>query len=332
MIDFRELPKDGTAFEQLVRELCLRAGLHPVWSGKGQDQGRDIIITESITGPVAPIERRWLIQCKHNAHSGDSVGRNDVGNIVDDCRQISADGYLLACSTQPSSGLMTKLKELEGNKELRLITAVWDSVDIEKMIHEPRCFSLGHIFFPKSFADTPWKIYNRGGPNQWTGNFRDYFIHLTSRIAGTHPQLKACEDIVAKLEQVGPLGESEFVRPRGIYFDDKHEQFYVFADYLVPRDQSPALKPSDFEKVLQDYRGLYSNESGMWYITIWDIQLRSIAQYSDHFDLDHYHYYASEIGNYTGGISRGSSIGELAKLDDSWPNDPTEPAMKIRKC
>lgn len=331
MIDFRELPEDGTAFEQLVRELCLRSGLRPQWSGKGSDQGRDIVITETINGPVAPFERRWLIQCKHNAHSGKSVGRDDVGNIVDDCHQIAAEGYLLACTTQPSSALTTKLQELQGNKSLHLVTKVWDGVDIEKMIHEPRFFSLGHLFFPRSFATTPWKIYNRGAPNQWTGNYKEYFIHLSSRVAGSHPQLKACEDIIAKLEQVGPLGEYEFVRPRGIYFDDKHQQFYVFADYLVSRDRSPSLKPSDFEKILHDYEGLYSDGGGMWYITIWDIQLRLIVHYSDHFDRDHFDFYTTYEGNYTGGVLRGRSISELAH-SDFWPNDPKLPPVRIKKC
>jgi hypothetical protein len=325
MINFRELPEDGVAFEQLIREICIRLDLHPQWSGKGPDQGRDIIITETIDGPIARFERRWLVQCKHNAHSGKSVGRDDVGNIVDDCMQVGAEGYLLACTTQPSSALVTKLQELEGNKALKLVTKVWDCVDIEKMIFQPQFFALGSLFFRESFRAIPWMVYNSGTPNKWTGNYKDYFIHLSSRVAGTHPQLKACEDIIAKLEQIGPLGENEYVRPRGIYFDDKHEQFYVFADYLIPRDKSPTLKPSNFDKILQDYHGLYSDDSSMWYITIWDIRLRIIIPYSDHFDVDHYDYYNSEKGNFTGGILRGRSISELARYGDFWPDDPSKP-------
>ncbi|MDB6172080.1 MAG: hypothetical protein JWL59_1391 [Chthoniobacteraceae bacterium] len=184
MIDFRELPEDGTAFEQLVRELLLIADLHPQWTGKGPDQGRDIIIMERALGYFDGFERRWLVQCKHFAHSRRSVGRDDVGSVIDDCRQVGASGYLMVCSTQPSSGLVTKLEEIRNRPENGLTTKTWDAVDIEKRLQEPRCFSLGHLFFPQSFAATPWKIYNKGAPNKWTAHYKGYFLHLSSRIAG----------------------------------------------------------------------------------------------------------------------------------------------------
>src|SRR5439155_18878911 len=118
------------------------------WTGKGADQGRDILITERSTGPLGPFSRKWLVQCKHLAHSGKSVGRNDLGSIVDDCRQVGAEGYLLACSTQPSASLVTKLNELAAIPQNRLATRIWDSVDLEKLLSGPRSFALGHIFFP----------------------------------------------------------------------------------------------------------------------------------------------------------------------------------------
>lgn len=86
MIDFKELPEDGAAFEQFVREMCLNYDLHPQWTGKGPDQGRDILISERVRGPVGDFFRKWLVQCKHFAHSRKSVGRDDLGSILDDCR------------------------------------------------------------------------------------------------------------------------------------------------------------------------------------------------------------------------------------------------------
>lgn len=86
MIDFKELPEDGAAFEQFVREMCLNYDLHPQWTGKGPDQGRDILISERARGPVGDFFRKWLVQCKHFAHSRKSVGRDDLGSILDDCR------------------------------------------------------------------------------------------------------------------------------------------------------------------------------------------------------------------------------------------------------
>jgi hypothetical protein len=136
MLDFTELPKDGRAFEQLIREILLVMGLHPQWTGQGADQGRDIVATEELAGPLGTITQKWLVQCKHFAHGGDSVGRNHVGSFDSDCRQISANGYLLAVSTQPSSGLVTKLEELAEQSKTSLRIKIWDSVDIEKLLAE----------------------------------------------------------------------------------------------------------------------------------------------------------------------------------------------------
>lgn len=319
MIDFKELPEDGTAFEQFVREMCLIYDLHPQWTGKGSDHGRDILITERARGPVGDFARLWLVQCKHFAHSGRSVGRDDLGSIIDDCKQVGAEGYLLACSTQPSSALVTKLKEIADKPENHLITAIWDGVDVEKRLAEPYCFSLGHLFFPKSFAPTPWKLYNAGAPNKWTAHYKTYFLYLSSRIAGRHPNLHECEYIISLLEQIKPKAEHEAVRPRAIYFDDKHDQFMVFADYLVPHKQEPSLSPNDFEAVLHDGQGLHSDDDGMWYITYWDVQVQRIHPYSDHFNLDHYDFYNPVRGNFEAGIRRGDdTIGDLAEHANHW--------------
>lgn len=318
MIDFKELPKDGTVFEQFVRELLLLDDLHPQWTGKGPDQGRDIVITEKTTGVVGSFERKWLVQCKHFAHSGNSVGREDIGSIIDDCRQIGAEGYLLACSTQASSGLVTKLDEITSKPENRLITRVWDGVDLEKKLSGPRYFSLGHLFFPHSFRQTPWKLFNRGLPNRWTAHYRTYFIHLSSRISGSYPNLDECEFIISRLEMIKPTGEGEAIRPRAIYFDDKHQTFTAFADYLVPHKHVPSLTPKSFNIVVRDGQGLHTRDGGSWYTTNWDIQLKRISPYSDHFDLDHYDFYDSQIGNYEIGSQRGYTIGELEGYGNSW--------------
>jgi hypothetical protein len=80
-----------------------------------------------------------------------------------------------------------KLKELAEQSKTPLRIKIWDSIDIEKLLAEPRMFSLGHLFFPKSFASTPWKLYNSGSPNHWTAHFKGYFLVLSNRISGNHP-------------------------------------------------------------------------------------------------------------------------------------------------
>lgn len=317
MIDFTELPSDGSAFEQLVRELLLIADLHPQWSGKGPDQGRDILISERSNGYLDTFNRRWLVQCKHFAHAGRSVGRDDVGSVIDDCRQVGATGYFLVCSTQPSSSLVTKLDEIRNRPENGLVTKIWDAVDIEKRLQEPRCFSLGHIFFPRSFSNTPWKIYNKGAPNRWTAHYKSYFLHLNSRIAGQYPDLNKCRIIIERLETITPNDKFEAIRPRAIYFDDKHTEFTVFADYLVLHNQEPSLRPSDFNIVLGD--GQEPRSGGvMWCCTDWDIQLRRISPSSDHFHLDHNDYYNSDSVAFESGFPRGRFIGDVSACGNRW--------------
>lgn len=98
-MDFKELPVDGQAFEQLLRELMFNMGLHVEWSGRGPDGGRDLICKEILKGHFASQERIWLVQCKHKAHGGGSVGVGDLDDILSSCAQQGATGYLLACST-----------------------------------------------------------------------------------------------------------------------------------------------------------------------------------------------------------------------------------------
>ena len=315
MIDFTELPEDGTAFEQLIRELLVIADLSPQWTGKGQDQGRDLIAEEEATGPLGRFRRRWLVQCKHNAHSARSVSRDEIGSVIDDCAQASAAGYLLACSTHPSSSTVQKLDEISRDRSGRLVTAVWDSVEIEKRLSEPRGFALAHIFFPQSMLKTPWKIYNMGSPSKWAAHYREYFIYLNSRISTHFPSISEVEEIIRRLEQIQPKGEAELVRPRAIYFDDKHEQFVVFADYLVPRQAEPSLSPRDFDRILQDGSGLRSDNTAEWYMTYWDIKLARTNPWSDRYEVDDSGYYDPYLRNFEVGTFRRSTIGDLVELN-----------------
>jgi len=150
MIDFKELPQDGTNFEQLIRELTLREGYIPHWTGVGSDGGRDLIIEESVEGLMQPpLSRKWLVSCKHNAHAnqgnGKSVGLADINGLIDAFNSCGADGIILACSTHPSSSVITRLREIESTKNISC--KYWDGVDIEKRLMKANTYSLMQIFF-----------------------------------------------------------------------------------------------------------------------------------------------------------------------------------------
>jgi len=311
MIDFKELPQNGTKFEQLTRELAIRSGFEVHWTGVGQDGGRDLVITEKAEGALAPFERKWLVSCKHNAHSGKSVGLADIANVTDACAAVGASGFLLACSTQPTSTVVNRLQEIAANGGL--LTTYWDGIEFEKRLNTPSTLPLIHLFFPESSKSIGWNIYNKDSPSFWAANYKDYYIYLSSRTSNSFPDLTDVEEILQRLESI-PLPEGSdwkqhYIRPRGVYFDNKHEQFVVFADYLYPiGEEERVLLPHVINETLRDGDGLYSDNFATWKLTHWDVEYIESNQTSDHFHLDHKDYYEKHIDNFRIGMCRDSFI------------------------
>ena len=119
MLDFKELPKDGVRFEQLIREILMKKRLSPRWTGQGADSGRDLLVQEPLSGAIQDSERLWLVDCKHKAHSNTAVGVKDVMDIRDRCARVGAQGLLIACSTAMSSEPSRKLEELRTKTSTR---------------------------------------------------------------------------------------------------------------------------------------------------------------------------------------------------------------------
>jgi|SRR5580704_4353124 hypothetical protein len=314
MLDFSELPKDGVLFEQLIRELLIRSSFDVHWTGVGQDGEKDLIILERAEGCLSTFERRWLVNCKHNAASGTSVGLSEIPNIVDACASVNANGFLLACSTQPTSSVVNRLEELQ--KTGNVLTRIWDGIEIEKRLRTPSTLPLVHIFLPRSSSKIGWTIYNAESPSFWTGNFKDYFIYLSSRTANQFPDLKEVEFILERLEQVKLPSDRAFdktyLRPRAVYFDNKHEQFYVFVDYLYERgDVDRILAPKQINRILRDGEGLHCDNGGEWYTTFWDLKYIETCQTSNHFHMDHKQYYEPYLENFRFGLRRGRALREF---------------------
>ncbi len=153
LIDFKELvsPVQGEGLEQLTRHLGNARGMIANWSGRGPDQGRDLLFTEDLSGPISRREVKWLVSCKDHAVSGASVTENDLpaGGILEKVRQHDADGFLLVTTTAPSSGAKALLDSLDMKGEIR--TAVWDSTDLNAMLIEPVNHKILKQFLPKSY-------------------------------------------------------------------------------------------------------------------------------------------------------------------------------------
>jgi hypothetical protein len=313
MIDFRELPPDGIKFEQLIRELLIKSEFEVHWTGVGPDGGRDLIFIEKSEGRLAPFQRKWLVSCKHNAHLGRSVGIDDIVDFSGACEAVGAEGFLLVCSTQPTSSVVRRFEELE--RWGRILARYWDVIEIEKRLNTPSTLGLIYLFFPESSKNIGWNIYNTNSPSFWAANYKDYFMYLSCRLTNAFPNLKDVEEIIRRIEEI-PLPEGDnwnrhYLRPRAIYYDNKNEQFVVFVDYLYPTGElKNVLGPDQLNKYLRDGQGLYFDEESMWHLTYWDVEYIDCNQTSDSFDIDHKQYYEPFINNYKIGLSRNEFISE----------------------
>src|SRR5579875_2327365 len=86
---------------------------------RGADGGRDIVVEEVRTGLSGETRIRWLVSCKHFAHSGRAVGLSDETDISDRVRSKRCHGFLGFCSRPASSGLASKLDGLQAETHSR---------------------------------------------------------------------------------------------------------------------------------------------------------------------------------------------------------------------
>lgn len=289
MLDFKELDQDGQDFELLIRELIFHNGFTVYWSGKGADGGRDLVCIEKRGSFFEPDERRWLIQCKHNAHSGKSVGIKDLDEIADSCAQHNCQAYLLACSTYPSSGVVNRLEGISTNSKNPLVATYWDSVKIEQLLSTPKSWVLAQRFFPVSCESEGWRIYATESPNHWVVTYKGYYFHLRNRISSSRDNhLKSIKSRISDFEAI-ELPEKHFLRPRAVNFDDKNGNYEWYIDYMYPNDQRPVAGTAQIADRLGDG---YALEDGQCYT--FHVKHRSYFEQSDHYDPDHYEYYHSD--------------------------------------
>ena len=165
MLDFKELDVSGNDLELLVRELLYNMGLEVYWSGIGPDCGRDLLCIEKYKSLFKESSRRWLVQCKHNAHSGKAVGIQELGNqgaVINSCYAFDASGYLLVCTTFPSSAVVQILERINDTKLIS--TVFWDAKTLERHLLVPANWHLVNRFFPQSSKRLGWQI-NKIGTN-----------------------------------------------------------------------------------------------------------------------------------------------------------------------
>lgn len=162
ILDFKEIPEAHKAsglqdtFELFARDFLAFIGYMIITDpDRGADGGVDLIVEERRTGVGGETIIRWLVSCKHKAHSGNSVSPTDDGNISDRVTANKCQGFIGFYSTLSSSGLSGILEGLKDRIEYQ----IFDKEKIEReLIHSSRGLEIAERYFPKSL--TNWKTEN----------------------------------------------------------------------------------------------------------------------------------------------------------------------------
>ena len=162
ILDFREIPEAHLAsgeqdrFEMFARDFLEYLGYRILSSpARGADGGKDLIVEERRVGVGGETLVKWLVSCKHKAHSGESVKPSDDSNIRDRVEANGCRGFIGFYSTLPSSGLSSNISGLSGLIE----TQIFDKEKIEsKLIGSAKGLELAQRYFPESIKK--WQIDN----------------------------------------------------------------------------------------------------------------------------------------------------------------------------
>lgn len=150
MIDFKEISHSDD-WELFSRDLLSEEGFFIESSpDRGPDGGKDLLISEQLKGNLGNYKFRWLVSCKHFAHSGKAVNESDEKNILERVKSFKADGFLGVYSTLPSSGLNTRLNQLRENNEIKDFM-IFDKKRIESILLKIGYSEILQRYFPKSF-------------------------------------------------------------------------------------------------------------------------------------------------------------------------------------
>ena len=124
-VDFREIPSDGYKFQDLITHVfnvskdALGVERYDP-SGKGPDGGVDGRLYVWGNRHFSSIPEKWLVQCKHNAHSGRAVSLPDLGaSMVDLCMTERACGFLVVTSTTAAVSLKNAIDKFNDSGPIR---------------------------------------------------------------------------------------------------------------------------------------------------------------------------------------------------------------------
>lgn len=168
ILDFTEIPQANQAtgrqddFELFCRDFLEYLGYRIISEpDRGQDDGIDILVEEKRVGIGGETTMRWLVSCKHYAHSnsgkGKSVGVDDEANLTDRIVANKCDGLIGFYSTITSSGLTDRIEALPQNpNKLVKEVQIFHRGKIENdLFKKPEGIIIAKRYFPISMQK--WK-------------------------------------------------------------------------------------------------------------------------------------------------------------------------------
>ncbi|MBO4923626.1 MAG: hypothetical protein J5382_05825 [Bacteroidales bacterium] len=171
ILDFKEIPQANRgggqqdAFELFARDFLFYLGYQIIEGpDRGADGKRDLIVAERVSGISTDITIKWLVSCKHYAHSGAAVKDSDEINIHERILQHKCDGFMGFYSTLPATSLSGLLEGVER-------TAIYDRERIEfLLLKDIEGQRLAARYFPITFRyyqienPVPAKIFSDSKP------------------------------------------------------------------------------------------------------------------------------------------------------------------------
>jgi len=156
ILDFKEIPSSNVTksasgeqdtFELFARDFLEMLGYKIISPpNRGADRGKDIIVEETRRGVGGESRIRWLVSCKHYAHSGSSITPDKEQNIKDRTKANQCEGFIGFYSTLPSSGLTSIIEGLNTIEH-----QIYDKERIESYIlGDKKGIKIAKRYFPKS--------------------------------------------------------------------------------------------------------------------------------------------------------------------------------------
>ena len=162
-VNFKEIPQanipngEQDTFEFFARDL-LEALDFTIESeiGRGSDDRKDIVVSETIKGKISSHKKYYLVSCKHFSHSKNqkSVGNSDEVDIIGRLRSNKCDGFIGFYSTIASSALVREIEKTQQNYANEFKT--YDFIDkarIETLLEEnEKTLKIFKKYLPDSFV------------------------------------------------------------------------------------------------------------------------------------------------------------------------------------